>query len=270
MSRAEALLSTRGVGRLLAALSPREELVALARVLQREGYDDHTTGHITARQADGTFLVNPLECTWSELRTSDVMVMDAEGRALAGPLTVTPAITLHVETHRLRPDTVVAVHGHPRWATVWASAQRIPPVYDQTSALDGIDVGLYAEYGGTVDAAAEAQRAVAALGDAHVALLANHGVFVVAGSIHEAYLWAATIEWRARRAWEVEVLGGGTPIADAVVADLARFVAGNLDRLPMFEAAIRRELRCDPAMFDLDLADGLMSRRRSDGEFVRA
>ena len=38
------------VGRLLASLEPADRLVALARVLHREGYDDHTTGHITFRQ----------------------------------------------------------------------------------------------------------------------------------------------------------------------------------------------------------------------------
>lgn len=237
------------VGELLSSLTPADKLVALARTLHREGYDDHTTGHITYRQPDGTFLVNPFELTWDELRSSDVMTMDADGRQLAGRHTVTPAITLHVELHRARPDLHVALHGHPRWATAWACTRRVPPVYDQTSALGGLEVAVYGEYGGSVDAVENARGAVAALGDASSALLSNHGVLIVAPTIEMAYMRASTIEWRACRAWQVEMLGGGVPLDDRVVESLARYVEKHLDRFPTFEAAIRNEMRRDPEMF---------------------
>jgi len=244
------LLTESNVGSLTNSLTPREQLVALARTLHREGYDDHTTGHITFRQDDGTFLVNPLELTWAELTCSDVMVMDSDGNALAGRHTVTPAITLHTEMHRARPATRVALHGHPRFATIWACAHRVPPVYDQTSAIAGVDIALYSEYDGTVEDVANARGAVEALGDHELALLANHGVFVVADSIVEAYFWASTLEWRARRAWEVEQLGGGVALKNHVVEQLHSFVRSNIYRLPQFEAAIRAELRADPLMFN--------------------
>ena len=245
-----AVLRDSNVGVLLNSLTPREQLVALARVLHREGYDDHTTGHITYRQDDGTFLVNPLELTWAELTCSDVMVMDRDGNALEGRHTVTPAITLHTEMHRARPETRVALHGHPRYATVWACAHRVPPIYDQTSAIAGSDVAMYSEYDGTVEDVANARGAVEALGNHDLALLANHGVFVVADSILQAYFWASTLEWRARRAWEVEQVGGGVPLRDEVVAQLHAFVRSNIHRLPQFEAAIRAEMRSDPLMFN--------------------
>jgi len=245
-----AALRDSNVGVLLNSLTPREQLVALARVLHREGYDDHTTGHITYRQDDDTFLVNPLELTWAELTCSDVMVMDRDGNALEGRHTVTPAITLHTEMHRARPNTRVALHGHPRFATVWACAHRVPPIYDQTSAIAGSDVAMYSEYDGTVEDVANARGAVEALGNHDLALLANHGVFVVADSILQAYFWASTLEWRARRAWEVEQIGGGVPLRDEVVAQLHAFVRSNIHRLPQFEAAIRAEMRADPLMFN--------------------
>lgn len=245
-----AALRDSNVGVLLNSLTPREQLVALARVLHREGYDDHTTGHITYRQDDGTFLVNPLELTWAELTCSDVMVMDRDGNALDGRHTVTPAITLHTEMHRARPNTRVALHGHPRFATVWACAHRVPPIYDQTSAIAGSDVAMYSEYDGTVEDVANARGAVEALGNHDLALLANHGVFVVADSILQAYFWASTLEWRARRAWEVEQISGGVPLRDDVVAQLHAFVRSNIHRLPQFEAAIRAEMRSDPLMFN--------------------
>ena len=44
---------------LLPALTPKQELALLCRVLFREGYDDHIAGHITFRLDDGTMLSTP-------------------------------------------------------------------------------------------------------------------------------------------------------------------------------------------------------------------
>ena len=40
--------------KLMPDLTPREELVVLARALWREGYNDHLAGHITVNLGDGT------------------------------------------------------------------------------------------------------------------------------------------------------------------------------------------------------------------------
>src|SRR5436190_35503 len=57
--------------KLLPDLTPREELVLLARTLWREGYDDHLAGHITVNLGDGTLLGNPWLLTWDESRPRD-------------------------------------------------------------------------------------------------------------------------------------------------------------------------------------------------------
>ena len=63
---------------LLPDLTPRQNAALLCRVLHREGYDDHIAGHITVRQADGTYLANPWELTWGELTGSDILRLDRE------------------------------------------------------------------------------------------------------------------------------------------------------------------------------------------------
>ena len=68
-------------------------------------------------------------------------------------------------------DVGVAVHNHPRWGTIWADLQRIPPVYDQTSAQVAGDPALYGDYQGAVNSVENAREAVAALGDARMALI---------------------------------------------------------------------------------------------------
>lgn len=233
-------------GSLLPDLTPRQELVLLARTLWREGYDDHLAGHITYRQPDGTLLCNPWLLLWEEIRPEDVLVIDLDGNVLDGRWPVPLGIPLHLELHRQRPDVVVAVHSHPRYATIWADLARIPPCYDQSSALGGGELVLVDEYDGPVNARDSAARAVASMGNADMALLANHGVFVTGGSIRAVHQRAVALEYRSSRAWHVDALAPGRELPDPArsffrASDGEGFIG-------FFEAMARHELRLDPSL----------------------
>ena len=233
----------------LPELTPHAELALLARTLHREGYDDHLAGHITYKQPDGTLLTNPFGLPWDEIRAADVMRMDLDGNTLEGPWTITPAIELHLAVHHLRDDATVVVHNHPRYGTIWADARRIPPVLDQTSAQVVDDLVLYNEYDGDVANRDNAQKAAEALGHHRMALLANHGVMVVGKDVPQAHHRAVFLEWRCRRAWEVQAIGGGHPLPETFVEEFG----GIFDHLAfpgLFEAMARRELRHDPTILD--------------------
>ena len=136
---------------LLPALSDRQQLALLCRVLSREGYNDHIAGHITLRLDDGSYLANPWELTWSELTASDILRLDAQGQVIEGDWNITPAIRLHMDVHEKRHDVRVVIHNHPEWSSVWSATGKVPPVYDQTSALVDTDPVVYDEYRGTVE-----------------------------------------------------------------------------------------------------------------------
>jgi L-fuculose-phosphate aldolase len=147
-------------------LTARQEVALLARVLNREGWNDYNGGHITALLPDGSLLTNPLELGWDELTASDILRIDINGKLLEGTGTVIPALRLHLEYHRLHPGTKVTVHQHPKYATFYAAIGRIPPAYDQrSSGVPDEDITFYAEYDGTVEKPAMATAAAKALGD---------------------------------------------------------------------------------------------------------
>jgi ribulose-5-phosphate 4-epimerase/fuculose-1-phosphate aldolase len=228
-------------------LSPKAQLALLARALDRIGYHDRIAGHITYRQDDGTLLANPVRLRWDELRAADIMRIDMDGNVLEGPWTITPAIALHLALHQARADVRVAVHNHPQWSTIWSDMHRVPPVYDQTSALVIGEINLYDEYDGTFVDERNAKSAVEALGEADQALLANHGVLVVAPSVDLAYHRCHALEWRSKMAWHVEVAGGGVPLKP----DVARAVGMRFAEKPMvglWESAARREIDADPTV----------------------
>ncbi len=228
-------------------LTPQAEVALLARVLLRDGYDDHIAGHISLRQDDGTLFVTPWELAWDEVTEEDIIRVDDTGKVIEGDWNVTPAISLHLALYQARPDINVVMHNHSRWGTLWADMLEVPEVFDQTGAQVNGDIALYSDYDGTVDQAEEAVLAARALGDAKWALLANHGVLIVANDIRQAHLRAVTLEWRSRQAWHLKVCRAGKPM-DAQQADqLGAMIDGNSFPF-LWEAMVRRELRADPTI----------------------
>jgi ribulose-5-phosphate 4-epimerase/fuculose-1-phosphate aldolase len=233
----------------LPTLTAQQQLALLCRVLFREGYNDHIAGHITLRQDDGTMLVNPWELAWDEVCASDILTINEQGEILDGRWNVTPAINVHRDMHNLREDVKVVIHNHPEWGSVWAACKRVPPIYDQTSALVDSDPVVYDEYHGTVNDEAEGRAAVEALGEHKWALLANHGVFLVGKDVRQAHLRAITLEWRCRLAWRVEALGNGQPLTQEVAMATGHRTDSN--GFPfLWEAMARREIRRDPRVLE--------------------
>lgn len=84
------------------------------------------------------------------MSASDIVRLDHADKVIEGEWNITPAINLHMDLHAARHDVQVVIHNHPQWGSVWSAAGRIPPVYDQTSALVDTDPVLYDEYRGVI------------------------------------------------------------------------------------------------------------------------
>ncbi|MCB0995814.1 MAG: class II aldolase/adducin family protein [Acidimicrobiales bacterium] len=235
---------------LMPELSPYAEVALLCRALFREGYDDHIAGHIASVQPDGTFLVNPFELPWDEVRASDIMRIDADGEVLEGERwTASRALRMHLALHRRRHDVTVSVHNHSRYGTLWADLQRIPPIHDQTSALIDHDLALYDEWGGLVGEWESAEKIADAMGLAPALLLAHHGVFVAGRGVADTYLRCMALEWRCRQAWMLEAVGGAAPMP----REKSDVLAERIERVgyyALWEGMVRREIRQDPTVLD--------------------
>lgn len=236
--------------KLMPDLTVREELVVLARALWREGYSDHLAGHITVNLGDGTLLCNPWLITWAELRPSQLIRIDLEGRLVEGEWPVPLGIPLHLELHKARGDVVWAAHNHPLHGTVWADMAEVPPILDQSSALGGGRLVLVDEYEGPVNDPRSAARAVEAMGDAAMALLAGHGVFVLGGSARAVHQRAVALEQRCQHAWMVRAAGEGgeSRVPQAFIDRVAQSDGEGF--IGFWETAVRAELAADPNLLD--------------------
>jgi ribulose-5-phosphate 4-epimerase/fuculose-1-phosphate aldolase len=156
---------------------------------------------------------------------------------------VPPGIPIHLEFHKRRHAQVV-LHHHPRYATLWASAGRVPPCHDQSSSLGGGEIVAVTEYEGGVGTSSIAAACVEAMGDAEIALLAHHGVLVTGDSVRAVHQRAVALEQRARHAFQIQQLGGAPELPQAI-QQRQRATTGN-EFHGFWEAMVRRRLRDCP------------------------
>lgn len=236
--------------KLIPDLSLREELVIVARALWREGYNDHLAGHITVNLGDGTMLCNPWLLAWNEIRPSQVIRIDLDGNVVEGDWPAPLGIPLHLELHKLRPGVTWAVHNHPLYGIVWADMGEIPPVLDQSSSLGGGELTLVNEYSGPVNDSSSARRAVEEMGDASLALLAGHGVFVLGGSARAVHQRAVALEQRCQHAWHVRATRAHTEslLPQGFIDFMAKTDGEGF--IGFRETAVRAELRADPDLLE--------------------
>jgi ribulose-5-phosphate 4-epimerase/fuculose-1-phosphate aldolase len=186
-------------------LTPAQELAIALRHLDDVGWCENLTGHITSQtsEAGDRFLVNPWGLWWAEVRASDLLVIDADGAVVEGAWDVTPAVHIHTELHRRRPDARVVVHNHPLYATALAAVGELPDLVHQNSSILADELVLVDEYDGEVDEAELGADLAARIGDATVALLVSHGVVVTAPTMPEAVYKSVLFERTCMLHWLV-------------------------------------------------------------------
>ncbi|MCU1621986.1 MAG: putative aldolase [Frankiales bacterium] len=235
---------TPGIG---VELTPQQQLACSFRVLARTGFSENIAGHITwAPTDDGSMWVNPWGLWWEEVKASDLCRVDAGGRVLEGKWDVTPAIHIHTELHRRRPDARVVVHNHPYHVSVLAGAGILPELVHQTGSLFDGDLHLVEEYSGEVDTAELAVRLAEQIGDYSTTILASHGVIVTAPTIEEATYKAASIDRVCRLAYDLLAIGRDPlPIGRGIKVGMKKSLLERGTEV-YWNGAVRSLLRTDP------------------------
>ena len=168
------------------------------QILAAEGWQENLSGHITWDRADGTIWCTAWSRWWEEMRAADVMTVDRSGTVLDGPWDVTPAVHLHTELHRARPDARVIVHGHPYAATVLACLGVAPVTSHQNACIFDGELATVDEYEGTVESGQAGADLAARIGAASGIQLAHHGAIVTGATLEAACYKAATYERMCR------------------------------------------------------------------------
>jgi len=170
----------------------RIDLAAAFRLAAEFDWHESVGNHFSAAvSADGKrFLMNPRWVHFSEVRASDLLLLDADDPdVMQGPDAPDPsAWTVHGSIHRAHPQARVLLHCHPIHTTALAGLAdpTLKPIDQNTARFFG-DVGIDRDFGGIADDAAEGARLAAAFGNRRILLMGNHGVSVSGASVAEAF-----------------------------------------------------------------------------------
>ncbi|HEU5402887.1 MAG TPA: class II aldolase/adducin family protein [Terriglobales bacterium] len=229
----------------------RREIIRCGSLLHSCGFIAATDGNVSIRLDDERVLVTPTGMSKGMMRTSDLVVVDMEGRKIKGRREVTSEIGMHLLIYRMRPDIHAVVHAHPHTATGFAAAGiplNQPLVCEVVIGLGQIPLAPY----GTPGTPELAETLEPLIPDYDAILMANHGVVTYGSDLQSAYMKMETVEHFAQITLVTHLLGKQQPLECAalekLVAARSRYLGVNsAARMPVFAGSPSQEEVEEPA-----------------------
>lgn len=197
----------------------RDAIVEFGATLHANGYVAATDGNLSVRLDEERLLVTPTCISKGRMHPADLVVVDMQGRRLAGTRRVSSELGMHLLIYRLRPDVHGIVHAHPPTATGFAASGlglSSPLVCEVVVGLGTIPLARYGTPG-----TPELSDALEPLIPHHDAILmANHGVVTYGASLEDAFMKMETVEHFARIALVTHLLGQAQPLDEKEVEKL--------------------------------------------------
>jgi L-fuculose-phosphate aldolase len=190
---------------------PLAEVVAAVldavRTMDRRGIVAGTAGNVSGRVDDGTIVVTPTALPYEHMVADDLVVVAPDGDVVSGHRSPTSELAVHLAVLARHPEAAGVVHCHARHASTFAVAhQPIPAAIDEFVLYIGREVPVCPYHpSGSDDLAAAVAEALA---DRSAALMANHGLVTLGGSVEDALHSALVVEHDAEIVWGARQLGG--------------------------------------------------------------
>jgi ribulose-5-phosphate 4-epimerase/fuculose-1-phosphate aldolase len=174
-----------------AAMQARIELAACFQLAAQRGFEEGICNHFSAVVPghNDLFFVNPYGYAFAEITASRLLVCDFDGHVVdgAGKPEAT-AFYIHARLHRLMPRVKAAFHTHMPNATALCLLEGPPLLWLGQTALKFYGrTAVDDHYNGLALDESEGDRIAAAMGDADILFLKNHGVMVAGASIAETW-----------------------------------------------------------------------------------
>ncbi len=184
------------LGKVRNRVSPQEwqtrvDLAACCRLIDLYGMSDMLGNNVTARVPgeSGHLLINPLGLLYDEVTASSVVKIDMDGNIVSdepsGYGVNQAGFVIHGAMHQARQDVNCVIHTHtPAGMAVSALECGLLPVVQNSMRFGSV---AYHDFNGLSLDVAEQTVLMAALGEADVMILRNHGLLAMGNSIAAAF-----------------------------------------------------------------------------------
>jgi ribulose-5-phosphate 4-epimerase/fuculose-1-phosphate aldolase len=231
----------------------KEKLAAAFRLFSKCGFDEGVAGHITARDPERLdhFWVNPFGMHFSQIRVSDLILVNDEGEVVEGDHEVNlAAFAIHSRIHKARPDVVAAAHAHSLNGKTWSTLGRLLDPLTQDACAFYEDHVVFSDYTGVVNETSEGDRIAHALGEKKAAILANHGLLTVGHTVDEAAWWFVTMDRSCQAQLLAEAAGEPRRIPHETAKLAQSQVGAHMVGWFQFQPLWHRITREQPDLFD--------------------
>jgi L-fuculose-phosphate aldolase len=170
--------------------STHERLTQAARacrILDMEGHGDMTLGHLSVRAADdaGFWMKRNRIGLGEVLGPDDFVLLDWDGKQVAGSGGRHSEWPIHSEILRLRPDVNIVVHSHPLYASIFSAMTG--PLQPYTLDADYfIEVPRHEADVALITLKSEGEALARSLGQSFAVFIANHGMTFCGTSLEHA------------------------------------------------------------------------------------
>lgn len=179
----------------------REKIALGSRVLAKLELVDYL-GHISARVPNSDFVLirarGAEQGSQLHLRPEQVTLVDLDGAHVQGDFRQPDETKLHTELYRARPDVTAIVHTHQPIATIFGDLEKpILPMQGVMASVLRDPIPVY-HSARKVTTTEQGVAVAAALGNARIVHLQNHGVTIVGQSVEEVVINAIWLEHQAK------------------------------------------------------------------------
>jgi L-fuculose-phosphate aldolase len=185
-----------------------ERIAKASRELYNHGLVKGTSGNISARfPGTDAFLIKPSGTRMGFLKPEELVLVDLQGKKVAGELNVSLETPMHAAIYRARKDVQAVVHTHPPTATAFGIAKTpILPLQIEMFMLfpNGVPIIPFTAPGSKALAVAVQEK----LAGCDAVVLENHGIVTVGETIEAACDLNEMVEEAAKIQFLVTQLAG--------------------------------------------------------------
>ena len=200
---------------------------------------------------DDHFWVNPLGVHFSQIKISDLLLVNHDGEVVQGnrPVNVA-AFAIHSRLHKARPDVNAAAHSHSMYGRTFSSLGKLLDPITQDSCAFYERQAMYDHFSGVVEETEEGDRIANSLGDKQVIILKNHGILTTGSSVDIALWYFLSMEKCCQSQLMAEAAGKPTLIPHEVAIKTRGFIANDVALWASFQPLFDMIVSEQPDLLD--------------------
>ncbi len=175
----------------------KKAICKVGKRLYQSGFVAANDGNISAKLADGKYLITPTGVSKADLNVDNLLIIDDDGNVLEGGAKPSSEYKMHLAVYHKRRDINAVVHAHPPITTAFAVCRKALDMPILAEAIVNLGVIPVADYALTgTQAVPDSIKPY--LADYNAVLLANHGLLTWGRDLKEAHFRMESAEHYAK------------------------------------------------------------------------